>query len=442
MFSDNVVDDEDENGYADDAIIVVYDANGDPVENARVKIDGEHSGNTSDQGGTRSFTSLGSRGTNYQAEDISAGWHTITVEYDEVEPFTGETNTISSTRVIKSEGNGEDYIYANAFVTDGDNDGNKNDAKIVVSDNYGSPVSDATITLNSETFTSDSNGMITIHNIAEGRHQGEVESTGLTCTFSFESMGDGGGNEPPSAEFTIPEDDLQAGKELTFSAEAEDPDGDRVVYIWDFDDGSAEVVGDTVVHTFEDGGKYKVTLTVSDGIERISYSERITIGDSEDSGDGGIINGPIMNNILILVVVVIIIIVLVIVGLVKRKRNRKGKDKPEAASDDDESDDTKDDKVKMALGIYEKPIKGKTSAPVTKVATVKEDKKKPTDETKVKMESPKKYDAYQAALEQAWDDGIITEGEETLLKMLRSKYKISDDEHKMIETQIKLEKEL
>ena len=107
-----------------------------------------------------------------------------------------------------------------------------------------------------------------------------------------------------------------------------------------------------------------------------------------------------------------------------------------------ESDDTKDDKVKMALGIYAKPIKGKTSAPVTKVATVKEDKKKPTDETKVKMESPKKYDAYQAALEQAWDDGIITEGEETLLKMLRSKYKISDDEHKMIETQIKLEKEL
>ena len=62
--------------------------------------------------------------------------------------------------------------------------------------------------------------------------------------------------------------------------------------------------------------------------------------------------------------------------------------------------------------------------------------------TLAKDTSIKKYEGYRAALEQALSDDEITAGEENLLKMLRSKYNITDDEHKMLEVQIKLEKEL
>ena len=439
VYSDNVVDDADENGYADDAIIVVYDANGDPVENARVIIDGELAGNTSEQGsGTRGFGSLGSRSTNYEAEDISAGWHTITVEYDEIEPFTGDVNTVSSTRVIKSEGSGEDYIYANAFVTDGDNDGNKNDVKVVVSDNSNSPISGATLTINSETFTTDSNGMITIYNYAAGRHSGTVENDDLSCTFSFESLGDGDGNEPPSAEFTMPAENLKTGEQLTFSAQVEEPDGDRYVCIWDFDDGTPEEVGDSVTHVFNDSGEFKVTLIVSDGVDRISYSEKIKIQESSTAG-GGAISLPIDNMMLIVIVIVVIIIIIALVAIVKRKKGKRGISKDDKAQGEKGSKDANKGKPKLTPGIYQEPTKKveKSSKPL-----IAQPVERVTVKDKTKEDTAKKYEKYRAALKQAWEDDQITDGEETLLKMLRSKYSITDDEHKMIEVEIKLEKEL
>ena len=48
-------------------------------------------------------------------------------------------------------------------------------------------------------------------------------------------------------------------------------------------------------------------------------------------------------------------------------------------------------------------------------------------------------DRYEAALRQAWDDGVITKAEGRLLQKLRRKCGISMDEHNMLEAMIKRE---
>jgi hypothetical protein len=464
IYSDNIVDDIDENGYPDDGIIVVYDSNGEAVEGARVKIDGEHIGNTSSQGGTRSFISLGSRGTNLQSEDLSAGWHTITVEYDEVEPFTGEINTIESTRVIKSDGKGEDYIYANAFVADSDNDGNKNDVKIVVSNNFDSPVINAEIILNYETFKTDSNGLVTIYDLAEGRHEGKVTIDDQECSFTFESMGDGGGNQIPTIETTMPDKDLKAGNEYTFTAQIEDFDGDRVVCIWNFEDGTPDIIGTEVTHTFSEMGDYKITVTASDGIDRITYNEKIKVEAGADDVSGGGQDGITFDSnmtLIIIIAVIALIIILAIVCIVYKHKRGKTDD------DEDKDDLIKDGKEKAKDGGIEKKKPDKESTLIEKIKTKNEPtantevvvKKssfplvKPTmknedrsETEKLKKESddvtPKRYELYRAALKQAYDDGVLTDGEKRLLAMLRKKYSISEDEHNILATEINFENDL
>lgn len=70
-------------------------------------------------------------------------------------------------------------------------------------------------------------------------------------------------NLPPEAVIAAPET-AQVGQVVTFDASgSSDSDGHIISYTWDFGDG---VSGDgvTVAHTYNDPGKYKVKVTVTD----------------------------------------------------------------------------------------------------------------------------------------------------------------------------------
>ncbi len=82
---------------------------------------------------------------------------------------------------------------------------------------------------------------------------------------------------------------------LTFDGSASmDPDGQNLLYTWDFGDDSPSERGVKVTHTFKRGGKYPVTLTVDDGAKlenSVAVSSLIaTINQPPVANAGGSIN--------------------------------------------------------------------------------------------------------------------------------------------------------
>jgi len=90
-------------------------------------------------------------------------------------------------------------------------------------------------------------------------------------------------NDPPTAAFTYTPDQPQAGEQITFDASASsDPNGVIASYEWDFDgDGTTDATGETVTHTYSDGGQYTATLTVTDD-DSVTNATTVTI-DVRDS---------------------------------------------------------------------------------------------------------------------------------------------------------------
>ena len=73
-----------------------------------------------------------------------------------------------------------------------------------------------------------------------------------------------GSNKSPSARFTADPESGRAPLEVSFDASgSSDPDGQIESYDWNFDDGES-TTGEVVTHTFDSGGDYEVTLTVTD----------------------------------------------------------------------------------------------------------------------------------------------------------------------------------
>jgi DNA/RNA endonuclease G (NUC1) len=73
------------------------------------------------------------------------------------------------------------------------------------------------------------------------------------------------GAQPPIAAISGPAGAILEGASASLSgAGSVDGNGSIVSYIWDFGDGSAEVTGVNVVHTFAQDGVYTVTLTATD----------------------------------------------------------------------------------------------------------------------------------------------------------------------------------
>ncbi len=71
-------------------------------------------------------------------------------------------------------------------------------------------------------------------------------------------------NKPPQAGFSAAPQLGPAPLRVRFTDASHDPDGDPLSRHWSFGDGSAQSGGQTPSHTYDDPGRYTVTLTVSD----------------------------------------------------------------------------------------------------------------------------------------------------------------------------------
>jgi hypothetical protein len=72
-----------------------------------------------------------------------------------------------------------------------------------------------------------------------------------------------GPNTNPMADFSYTPDSPRAGNAITFSADANDPDGSIQSYEWSTSDG-AQGQGSSFSHAFAEQGSYEITLTVTD----------------------------------------------------------------------------------------------------------------------------------------------------------------------------------
>lgn len=93
-------------------------------------------------------------------------------------------------------------------------------------------------------------------------------------------------NDPPVAGSIFPEVE-EANLTVRFTtSEAEDEDGDQLIYIWDFGDGTDpfETDGRIATHTYPRGGSYTVTMKVTDG-ESVSEEETTLISLTEPDPD-------------------------------------------------------------------------------------------------------------------------------------------------------------
>jgi PKD repeat protein len=71
-------------------------------------------------------------------------------------------------------------------------------------------------------------------------------------------------NQPPIAKFSYSPKNVDTETEVDFDgSDSSDPDGSIVEYSWDFGDGK-KATGKKVSHTFKDGKKFDVQLTVKD----------------------------------------------------------------------------------------------------------------------------------------------------------------------------------
>jgi photosystem II stability/assembly factor-like uncharacterized protein len=71
------------------------------------------------------------------------------------------------------------------------------------------------------------------------------------------------GNRPPSVTLESPLT-AEARSPLTFTARATDPDGDRLVYMWNFGEGEETPGGPNMSYRYVAGGNFNVSVTVSD----------------------------------------------------------------------------------------------------------------------------------------------------------------------------------
>ena len=93
-------------------------------------------------------------------------------------------------------------------------------------------------------------------------------------------------NRPPTATISDWQPRTPAvvgGTRVGFGTKASDPDGDRLTYSWDFDDGTTDS-GEALFHVFNKEGVFTVTLTVSDGrggvaTDQVQVRARSIVGD-------------------------------------------------------------------------------------------------------------------------------------------------------------------
>jgi len=77
--------------------------------------------------------------------------------------------------------------------------------------------------------------------------------------------GNEGGNQPPTVTLTVTPTAGEAPLDVTFTADATDPNGDSLTFQWTFGDGETAEGGETQTHTYAEAGAYAASVTVTDG---------------------------------------------------------------------------------------------------------------------------------------------------------------------------------
>jgi cytochrome c len=102
---------------------------------------------------------------------------------------------------------------------------------------------------------------------AAGTYDAVVTATdehGATATATVEIVvGNPAGNQAPTVRVAADPGSGRAPLRVRFSSAASDPDGDALMYVWSFGDGS-QGGGPAVTHTYSTPGTYTATLTVRD----------------------------------------------------------------------------------------------------------------------------------------------------------------------------------
>lgn len=126
------------------------------------------------------------------------------------------------------------------------------------------------------------------HDITSGNNGGETAGPGYDLASGrgsvimsqlLSSLGGGGGNQPPVANFSF----TTSGLTANFTDSSTDSDGTIASHSWTFGDGGTSTATNPA-HTYASGGTYNVTETVTDnGGAQNSKTEQVTVS----SGGGG-----------------------------------------------------------------------------------------------------------------------------------------------------------
>ncbi len=91
-------------------------------------------------------------------------------------------------------------------------------------------------------------------------------------------------NQIPAAAISAP-NESEINQTISFDgSDSTDPDGDELIFSWNFGDGS-ESAGANVNHTFSAAGKYKIILTVKDTAGAVDTAEQFITITNPDSAD-------------------------------------------------------------------------------------------------------------------------------------------------------------
>jgi hypothetical protein len=92
-------------------------------------------------------------------------------------------------------------------------------------------------------------------------------------------------NQPPSAAISAPDEGEINQTISSDGSDSTDPDGDKLIFSWNFGDGS-EAAGANASHAYPAAGKYKIILTVKDALGATNTAEQfIVITDPDGATD-------------------------------------------------------------------------------------------------------------------------------------------------------------